>query len=171
MRISGLLPRSLVLGVALLCVNGGCRPKQANQPGATLSSGAQAPAQPSAGLDGTWKAVAVEIDGQQVPPEEVAKNPGLLEFSGSRVAVKAGARTFGEGTVRVDNSQQPKAIDLNGISLGGTQAGKSAGAIGVYEVSGDTLKICFTDPGGQRPKTLQTQPGSGATLITYGRVR
>jgi uncharacterized protein (TIGR03067 family) len=113
----------------------------------------------------------VEVEGEQLPAEEVARNPGLLEISGNRIAVKAGNRTFGEGTVRVDNSQQPKAIDLTGITLGGSQAGKTGGAVGIYEMSGNTLKICFTSLGGQRPKTFQTQAGSGTTLITYSRVR
>jgi uncharacterized protein (TIGR03067 family) len=156
----------LVLG--LICLLGGCRKSgQSNAGGSSTPAGRGVS---SAGLDGTWKAVSIETDGQTAPKEATEGNPAVLEISGDKIAVKVGDRTFSQGTLRVDNGQQPPTIDINGLALAGRKAGQSGSSIGIYEVSGDTLKVCFTPAGGQRPKSFQTKPGSPGTLITYRRV-
>ncbi len=159
----------LAVGLCLVGLLVGCQHKSTSAAGTTGLATAPGPSPLAGGLDGSWKAVAVESDGEQLPATEVANNPAVLEIAGNRVTLRAGNRIVTEGTLRVDDSQQPKTIDLNGITLTGARAGQSGGSVGVYEVSGDTLRICFS--GGARPKTFETRPGSGTTLITYRRVR
>jgi uncharacterized protein (TIGR03067 family) len=162
--------RCLALALVACSLASGCRNKSASSAGTAGSAGAGAA--PSAGsLDGGWKAIAVETEGEQLPAKESADNPAVLQITGNRIALTVGTRTMSEGTVRVDDSQQPRAIDLEGITLSGAQAGRSFGTQGIYEVSGDTLRICFSSGGGARPKAFETHRGSGTTIITYRRVR
>ncbi len=55
--------------------------------------------------------------------------------------------------------------------LQGRTRGKVDEAHAIYELSGNTLKLCSFDPKGQRPTALQSRPQSGDLLITYQRVR
>jgi len=146
-------------------------PPPATRPAAPPATEPSAPrAQESGGLDGTWKAVAWEIDGQQVPAEQVAANPAVMVLAGNTIAFKVGNRVVGEGTIKTDPDRQPKTIDITGASLVGGQAGRSVTSLGIYEVTGDTLRICFVGgAGAQRPQTFST--ASGGTMVTYRRVR
>jgi hypothetical protein len=39
----------------------------------------------------------------------------------------------------------------------------------VYELEGDTLRVCYPLRGGPRPTALKTGPGSGLSLVVYRR--
>jgi len=54
----------------------------------------------------------------------------------------------------------PKTIDytlLEGVDKGKVQRG-------IYNVEGDTLTICYSPPGGERPTAFETKGGDGRTL-------
>lgn len=146
-------------------------PGQPAQPAASATRPSETVSQPSGGLDGTWKAVAVEVDGEQLPSEQITANPGVLKIFGNTLAVKVGTRVFGQGTIKVDASRQPKTMDVTGTALAGGKAGQSGESFGIYEVTGDTLRFCFAHSAAARPRSFQTGAGSDATLITYQRVR
>jgi hypothetical protein len=43
--------------------------------------------------------------------------------------------------------------------------------LGIYEISGDTLKVCFDPEGKKRPTEFKTAAGSQTTLAVYKRVK
>ena len=111
---------------------------------------------------GTWAFESLEIDGKAVPP-------GV--FKAARLTLKGNAFTqtgFGEtarGTYKVDVRKTPRTID---ITFGdGPQAGKTAQ--GVYELEGDTYKVCVSEVGRPRPTGLVSRPGSGHALEVLKR--
>jgi uncharacterized protein (TIGR03067 family) len=149
----------------LLCI--GCtRNPPAPQPANVASAPSGQPPRASEGLEGTWKKVAEEYDGQQVPQPPVTV---LMEIAGNKVTFTTGNRVVGDGTIKVDTSRQPRTIDLQVTSRVGGTAGRETDSYGIYEVSGDTLKICTVGNAEQRPKTIPPPAGSGATTTTYQR--
>jgi RNA polymerase sigma factor (sigma-70 family) len=97
-------------------------------------------------LQGTWQAVSGEGNGQPLADGYVKSYKAT--FTGDRV--KLTADDSGEGTYTLDPTQKPKAIDFR-VSDG--PGGRTAEAIGIYEVEGDTLKLCMVEArdGNQRP--------------------
>jgi uncharacterized protein (TIGR03067 family) len=53
------------------------------------------------------------------------------------------------------------------VGTEGDAAGKPA--LGIYALDGDTLKICYTMPGGERPKDFDSAVGSGRYSATWKR--
>jgi uncharacterized protein (TIGR03067 family) len=109
-------------------------------------------------LEGTWKLVAGERDGEKAP-EEFLKNSSLTIKAG-KYDVKLGDNTV-EGTLKLDPSKKPKTLD----------AVESADRtyLGIYELKGDEFKVCLAQPGGDRPKEFSTAAGSGHMLFVWKR--
>jgi hypothetical protein len=42
-------------------------------------------------------------------------------------------------------------------------------ALGIYELSGDTYKLCYAPPGKDRPKEFSAKEGTGYTLSVWQR--
>jgi len=78
---------------------------------------------------------------------------------------RAAPRLSGD-ELRLDSTKSPKAIDLigqDGPSRGKTQRG-------IYELSGDTLKVCLPlDETGARPTSFVTKVGLKVATITFKR--
>jgi len=109
---------------------------------------------PLAALQGTWEIVALEVEGASIP---------VGGFRGSRIIVKGGTfstvsmgATYG-GTLTVDASKSPKTLELSFKS--GPEKGTKS--LAIYELHGDTWKLCLTVTGHTRPTSFATKPGSG----------
>jgi uncharacterized protein (TIGR03067 family) len=166
-------PILAVLCLALL-VSIGCRRDSATQPAGAGTSAA-------AGLDGTWKATAAEMDGHAVPVEALGAMTSL-EIAGTKIMCKFQGIDAAEGTIQIDPRAQPKTFDLKleflrGRVGGKSVAGQSVEIRGIYDLSGNTLKLCYFVAGsdgarqGLRPKVFQSRPQSGEMLVTYQRLR
>lgn len=70
-----------------------------------------------------------------------------------------------EGTVHMDASRSPKAFELRFTK------GPEKGNVnyGIYELDGDTWKICLNMQGKPQPKKFATSAGSGLALETLRR--
>jgi len=49
--------------------------------------------------------------------------------------------------------------------------GMAAATTGIYELDGDTLRVCFVPQGEQRPTEFVSKPGTKVTIIEYKRVK
>lgn len=114
---------------------------------------------------GTWKFVSIEAEGQKTP-EEVFKDTRLV-LDGDKFTVTGGNETFA-GTFKVDISKKPKKIDV--IFTEGPEKGKTS--LGIYELEGDTYKVCIGLAGNKdRPTEFASKPDSGHILEVLKRVK
>jgi uncharacterized protein (TIGR03067 family) len=116
-------------------------------------------------IRGSWTVERVEAEGKEVPIE-LFKDM-TLTFEGDKYTVKVGEQVVQAGTHKLDPSRSPKTFDDTVVA--GTNQG--AVIVGIYEISGDTLKFCFDPEGKQRPTAFKTTPGSQVTLGVYKRVK
>jgi uncharacterized protein (TIGR03067 family) len=115
-------------------------------------------------LQGTWKAVTVAARGQSQDDTEEHR----LIFSGDEFRVKKGEETMIEGKFKIDSSKKPKEIDMEFVE-GKRDNLKGKTALGIYELNGDTLKWCWNQPGGERPKEFSSQAADVHLLVTLKR--
>jgi uncharacterized protein (TIGR03067 family) len=170
--------KMLMFAVCVMVLLGsGCNRESSTSPSKTAKTAeshsgqaARPPEQPahtSQGLEGRWKQLYEEVDGQRVPDRPVAV---VMEISGDKVTITAGNRLAGDGTIHVDTSQNPPTIDLHVTSRIGGTAGRTTDSYGIYELSGNTLTICSAGNADHRPKSIPPAAGSGAVTHAYQRV-
>ncbi len=113
-------------------------------------------------LDGTWKPVEVELAGSKVP--EAVYSTWRLELAKGSYALK-GAESPDTGTISTDASTKPKSMEVKGTD--GPNKGKTFPCI--YELDGDTLRICYDLSGKKRPAEFKTMKETKLYLVTYKR--
>jgi uncharacterized protein (TIGR03067 family) len=113
-------------------------------------------------LAGTWLPSAAELGGQPFP-DEVRKTIKLV-VKGDKYTVTVGPQVD-QGTVKLDPSAKPKALDITGTD--GPNKGKTI--LAIYERDGDTLRICYDLSGKSRPTEFRTKAGTQLFLVTYKR--
>jgi uncharacterized protein (TIGR03067 family) len=77
------------------------------------------------------------------------------------------AEQGGEGVYHLDPTKSPKTIDI--VTLGGARKT----ALGLYQLDGDTLKLCLSlDPAkvSERPKEFGSREGESRVVVTLKRV-
>jgi uncharacterized protein (TIGR03067 family) len=114
-------------------------------------------------FEGTWQLVSSEHDGEKAPAEEIKKAMPKAVVKGDKVTLSAGGKTVMEAEFTVDPTKKPKTIDSTATA--GPDKGKKT--LGIYELDGDNLKICFNEK--ERPKEFSAKKGSGNTMDTYTR--
>ena len=113
---------------------------------------------------GTWIGQSAEADGENLP-ESQAKSKKLVVTGDNYIYTMGDVKE--EGTIKLDPSKSPK--EYASQITEGENKGKSV--LGVYELQGDTLTICFSFPGStERPTQMGTKPGSRTRRTTYKRV-
>ena len=115
-------------------------------------------------LAGGWTCVSATNDGKAVA-EETVKKLHLTVTKEGRYKTELGNQVLFDSTCKVDPARNPRHIDLIGTEC----ANKGKAAQGIYKLDGDTLTICYTMPGQERPKAFESQAGSGATLVVWKR--
>src|SRR5262249_47443277 len=104
-------------------------------------------------IQGTWLMDSGELGGRTFPPE-IAKSIRLVLTDGKYVLT--GAEQPDEGTVKMDPAKTPKEFDIVGTK--GPNMGKTFPAI--YELKGDTLRVCYDLSGKEHPKEFKSTPGT-----------
>ena len=106
-------------------------------------------------LQGTWKQIGYEKDGEAEPLDELGWEPRLAITGDKFVVTLANGRIPFEGTYKLDPTRQPKAIDWTDAI--GEDAGKTL--LGIYSLEGDRFVFCVAAPVRERPAEFRTQPG------------
>jgi uncharacterized protein (TIGR03067 family) len=117
-------------------------------------------------LQGTWSATKAEHDGNGA--DDVVEH--RLSFTDNRFQIRSkDGKLLYEGTLRVEPSTQPTAIDFEHTE--GTLKGKTWK--GIYALDGDTLTICDNEPNLDkgRPAAFEARTGSGYIFITFKRAK
>jgi uncharacterized protein (TIGR03067 family) len=114
-------------------------------------------------MKGSWQAVGGEEDGKPVKEEDARKFK--LAVDGDKYTFSVEGMPDEKGTLKLDPGQKPKAVDV--LITTGDDKGKTQ--LGVYDVEGDTLKLCFVPPGVERPKALAAKEGSMSSLFIFKR--
>jgi uncharacterized protein (TIGR03067 family) len=113
-------------------------------------------------LQGTWKFISLEAGGNKLP-EDNYKDAVLL-IEGDKHTTKHGPVTY-SGTLKIDPSKKPKTIDVHFTD--GPEKGKTS--FGIYELDGETLKICIGLVDKPRPSEFASKAGSGHVLEVLKR--
>jgi uncharacterized protein (TIGR03067 family) len=113
-------------------------------------------------IQGTWKPVTAELAGKPFP-DEVRKAMTLVLTDGKYTFTIGEQKD--EGTVKLDPAKSPRAMDVVGTK--GPNQGKTF--LAIYELKGDTLRVCYDLSGKARPKEFKTQPDTGLFLVEYKR--
>ena len=115
-------------------------------------------------LQGTWRAVSIKQDGQNLALERAIANLEV-EIKGDERTVRAGDTIQSRAVFRMEPTASPKTVDVT--ITDGTLAGKTL--LGIYELDGDKYRICLAQVGEPRPQALGSKPGSGHTLTVFSR--
>jgi uncharacterized protein (TIGR03067 family) len=111
-------------------------------------------------LQGTWTVSELEVDGQVVG----APGDSRIVIEGSRFT-STGMGSEYAGTFEVDASAKPARIDMKfdeGPEIGNTN-------LGIYQLKGDSWKLCLATRGSVRPKIFKSPAGSGIAVETLVR--
>jgi len=113
-------------------------------------------------VQGSWKPVTAELGGEAMP-EAVVKSISL-KLDNGKYEVFVGDRPD-RGTYTIDAASKPKSMTITGTE--GPNHGKTFPAI--YELKGDTLRICYDLSGAKRPTEFKSLAGTKLYLVTYNR--
>jgi uncharacterized protein (TIGR03067 family) len=120
-------------------------------------------------LQGNWTLAASEGRGRKVSDEEMKQHPGFVEIDGNKMGIHVKDRHDLEGVARFDPITTPKNIDYLHVGDGDPDKGKMG--LGIYELQGDTLRICWAITGlnDGRPSRFSNGPDENQAINTYVR--
>jgi uncharacterized protein (TIGR03067 family) len=110
-------------------------------------------------IQGTWKFTAQTKDGKAASKEELAKT--TITFTGDKWEVKNDGKVVQAGTHKFDPSKKPGQVDAK-VSEG---EDKGNTMLGIFEMTGDTMKVCFDPSGKQRPTSLEAKGGQMSATV------
>jgi uncharacterized protein (TIGR03067 family) len=115
---------------------------------------------------GKWVIESVTRDGKAV---DALKGATRVHTDGSYTLTPAkdSKAAATSGTYKLDTTKAPMTIDT--AVKGGTYDGKTL--LGIVKVDGDTMTVCFAEPGKDRPKAFESKEGSGVVLAVHKKAK
>jgi len=114
-------------------------------------------------LQGSWIPVKAELGAQPLPAEVLKKI--TLTLTNQNYEVTIVGEQPDSGAWSVDTSSKPKGMTIVGTK--GPNSGKTFPCI--YDIKGDTFRICYDLSGAKRPTEFKTAAGTKLYLVTYNR--
>ena len=100
-------------------------------------------------FQGTWIVEAATKSGKSETGEKLAHLRVVVE--GDNFILKIGDKDAEKSTITLDPAKMPKALDLQTAA----PATEKRPVLGIYELSGDTLKLCWRKNGKERPTDFE----------------
>lgn len=113
-------------------------------------------------LQGSWAIISLELDGQALPETLLAD--ASIVIQGDRF-VSTGMGAEYAGALVLDAAKRPRRLDMKfdaGPEKGNTN-------LCIYELDGDSLKLCIATRGTVRPTKFASPAGSGFAFETLTR--
>ncbi len=110
-------------------------------------------------MEGKWKIVVAERDGEKLSAEKVKLIK--VTIAGDQMTIKDD-KFSDAATIKIDPSKKPATIDLQPPM-------SEKEAPGIYEWSGEQLKLCWTMVGGTRPKEFASTAETKTVLFIMER--
>jgi uncharacterized protein (TIGR03067 family) len=114
-------------------------------------------------LQGKWQLVSMQRDGDAV---DVSKDATRV-ITGDKYELTLRPGLAIKGTYKIDPSARPKKMETTASN----GPYKDQELLGIYELSGDTLKICYAPPGKERPTEFKTKEDSGWILTVHKKTK
>jgi uncharacterized protein (TIGR03067 family) len=126
-------------------------------------------------LDGTWELVSHKNQGRELltkgeePTRQVIKNGDFGEILFLRTG--RGAAVHYTASLAFHRRNSPAQVDIviSGVDENGVEPIQVIFLRGIYEVSDDKLKFCYSEEGQSRP--VGFDPKKGHTVLLYKRVK
>lgn len=118
-------------------------------------------------MQGTWMVTVHELNGQKTTAEQNQEAKSKLVVKGDKYTVYFGDQRITEGVLKLDPTRKPRTID----ALAADGPAKGQAMPGIYELEGDDMRVCFGQPGKERPTAFATQAGTNQILLGYKRVK
>jgi uncharacterized protein (TIGR03067 family) len=115
-------------------------------------------------IEGTWRIVALEVNGNKAN-EEDAKKLSVVNGTDGTWSLLSEGNEISKGNSTFDPTKKPKAIDFTPTE----GEGKGNQYLGIYELGDKTRKMCFAPPGKGRPTEFVSSAGSEIILLTFER--
>jgi uncharacterized protein (TIGR03067 family) len=112
-------------------------------------------------IQGAWTVVSREVVGKKTPDADLK----VL-----KVTIKDGLLTIDDGQKKekvrytLDPSRTPKGIDL-------TDEDRKVTTLAIYELDGDSLKLCWSEKVAEYPSEFAGSSDSGQTLMVLKRAK
>jgi uncharacterized protein (TIGR03067 family) len=112
-------------------------------------------------IKGVWKIVSGEQGGKALP-EDKLQEVANVEITDTKIILKAKGKEEAVAYT-LDPTKKPTAIDL---------VQRDEKLLGIYQLAGDDLKICWNEPGDKdRPTEFATKNGSQTRLLVLKRAK
>jgi uncharacterized protein (TIGR03067 family) len=115
-------------------------------------------------LDGEWTIESVLRDPREPIPEEGKGMRCIIKDEKLVAKLPGNDKPAGELVLRIDPTKRPKTLDVR-------PRGEKDTILAIYELKDDTLRVCLSPLGKERPKEIASKPGSGVTLVVLKRAK
>ncbi|HWY88277.1 MAG TPA: TIGR03067 domain-containing protein [Gemmataceae bacterium] len=113
---------------------------------------------------GTWRVTSLEVNGNKSADED-AKKITVVNSADGAWSIRVDGNEISKGTSTIDPTKKPKTINFTPSV--GLETGQEY--LGIYEITGNTRKLCFAPPGNDRPADFSSMPGSERFLVSFER--
>src|SRR5690348_10693609 len=102
-------------------------------------------------MQGDWALESMVNNGGPVPEDDA--HSLFRTVKSDSYTVFLFDKPISKGTFKIDATKNPKTIDF----FPGNTADKTKAMAGIYEIEGDKLKICYAQPGKDRPQEFESK--------------
>jgi uncharacterized protein (TIGR03067 family) len=141
--------------------------KASKKPSRTAKRVAAAPAVesgPPTAIEGEWEMVSAVFNGKPMDASMVKWCKRITR--GNVTTIVAGPQTMLKATFTLKPGKTHAAIEY--MNLVGANKGKAQA--GIYELKGESLQFCMSEPGKPAPSEFSSKPGDGRSYTAWKRV-